>query len=102
MVTLSIGGAELPADNATPAWINQQINPPRAAGVPVCVRVRIEQPSVNMILSTPTCGSGRGGWWQPNDRERRIADLWNRLGLGGTAFTGGNVIAFLQQLPALL
>jgi hypothetical protein len=38
----------------------------------------------------------------PNERERRIFDLWNERGLNQQDFMGGAVIAFFHQLRRLL
>jgi len=102
MITVSIGQAERPAEEATPDWINQQINRRRADEMAVCVRVRINKPGANVVLTTPTCSGVGGGGRAPNSLERRILELWEDRGLRANHFTGGNLVAFLRQLAKLL
>ncbi len=98
--TVKIGSEERSLDTADEQWINQQINKRRADGEQVCVRVQIVAEGVNVSLSTPTCGGGRGGGRgrRPNANEQRIVDLWRERGLTAPNFTGGSLVAFLKQL----
>jgi hypothetical protein len=102
MINVVIGATERPVEQADQSWINEQINRRRNGGDSVCVRVRIEQNDLNMVLSTPNCGGGSGGGRAPTERERRIFDLWEQRGLNRPHFTGGEVIAFLRQLDRLV
>jgi hypothetical protein len=102
MVTVTIGAVEATIDQADQGWINQQINRRREDGANVCVRVRIEEPDVSLMLSTPTCGSGAGGSRALTTRESRIVELWRDRGLTERTFASGSVVAFLQQLKRLL
>lgn len=61
MIRIIIGKVERDLSDASENWINQQINCRKADGVPVCVRVIINDRDVYIILSTPTCGVSRGG-----------------------------------------
>lgn len=79
-------------------WINQQIHRRRATGQTVCVRVTIDEGLLNMILSTPNCGSGGGSRRPPRPQEKEIFDLWNQRGLDQPDFSGGNLVAFLKQM----
>ena len=100
MITIRIGNDERRYEELSEQWITQQINRRREDNVPPCVIVSINQPGLNMTLSTPGCASAGGGGRVPNDQERRIFDLWARLGLDGFNFTGGNVVAFIKHLRA--
>lgn len=103
MVTIEIGSAQRNwQDSGLESWINQMINPAHAAGLPVCVRVRIDEETIRMALQTPGCSSGGGGGRPPNSQESRIFELWNKLGLNRDGFTGGNLIAFLKQLRTFI
>lgn len=102
MKTIKIGGAEIPIEQADESWINQQINRRRADGIPVCVQVNIVEGDVNMTLRTPTCGNGGSGGRKPNTHELHIFELWDQRGLNRSDFAGGNVVAFLHQLPRFL
>lgn len=98
MVTIKIGSSEQSLENADESWINQQINGRRRDGQSVCVRVVINDGSINMALSTPNCAGGGGGGRPPNQQEQRIFDLWDKHGLNKSEFNGGHLIAFLKQL----
>jgi hypothetical protein len=78
-------------------WINQQINRRRAAGETACVRVTLQEPGLNVLLTTPGCAGG-GGSRPPIGAEQAVIDLWRERGLDRSDFTGGNVVAFLKQL----
>jgi len=101
MITVTVGNVDRPLEEATPDWINHQINRRRGDGISVCVRVTIKEGDVNVILTTPSC-NGTGGGRQPNPREQAILDLWHHRGLREPDFTGGNVVAFLRQLSRLI
>lgn len=102
MIRVQIGDMERELAGADEHWINQQINRRRADGESVCVKVTINEDDFNMILSTPSCGSCGGGGRPPNNREKRIFDLWDHRGLNDIDFTGGSLVAFLKQLMRLL
>ena len=80
------------------AWINQQINRRQADGRTICVKVHIETHGVNVSLGTPKCPMGPVRR-EANPQEREIIDLWDKCGLSREDFTGGNLVAFLKQLP---
>jgi hypothetical protein len=98
MIRIRIGDSERILRDADENWINQQINRRHQAGEQVCVRVFVENNSVNMVLSTCECpDEGRGGR-PPNVQEKRIFDLWDKVGLNKPKFHGGNLIAFLKRI----
>lgn len=94
-VTLTINDEQVPVTDE--AAINEQVNRRRDDGAAICVRVRITGDGIDLRLGTPGCG-GRGGGRQLSEREQRIVDLWRHHGLSDGRFSGGNVVAFLQQL----
>jgi hypothetical protein len=102
MITVKIGEEERHIDEVDPQWINQQINARRADGQTVCVRVTIREGEVHMTLSTPTCGSKGPGGRQARPKESQLFDLWNQRGLDEATFTGGSLVAFLNQLKNTL
>lgn len=102
MINVKIGEAERDLGSADESWINQQINRRRADGLSVCVRVIVKEGDLDMILSTPTCGSSGGGGRPPRPREKSVFSLWNQPGLNEYDFTGGNLIAFLKQLKHIV
>lgn len=98
MITIRVGNDERRYEDLSEQWITQQINRRREDNVPPCVIVSVRQPGLNITLSTPGYASAGGAGRAPNDQERLIIDLWERLGLNGLSFTGGNVIAFIKHL----
>ena len=101
VINIRIGNEERKLEDADESWINKQINRRQAAHELVCVRARIEEDGLNLILQTPACSSSGGGGRRPNPHEREVMDLWEKLGLNQNNFTGGKVIAFLKQLMQL-
>lgn len=102
MSTVKIGSDERPLEDADAQWINQQINRRRDDGEDVCVVVRINEPGVNVTLTTPNCGGGGGGGRKANDQESAVLGLWTERGMNQTDFNGGSLVAFLSQLDRLL
>ncbi len=102
MITIRIGTDERDMTAAIDEqWIHQQLNGRRAAGEQVCVRVTVREADANVNLTTPTCGSGGSGR-PPNATELEMIELWRKRGLTEPNFTGGNLVAFLKQLRAIV
>jgi len=97
-IRVRIGAGERYLDDADEPWINEQINRRRQDKQLTCIRVLIKDSFVNMVLSTSDCSGKGGGSRLPNSQEKRIFDLWNRLGLNRSEFHAGNLIAFLKQV----
>ena len=102
MIKIQIGQDEKKLADVSPGWINQQINRRRADGLTVCVKVFVDEGDLNMILTTPSCRSSVGRSRAPNQREKKVFDLWEQRGLKKDSFTGGNLVAFLEQLQNYL
>ena len=104
MVTLTIGGAQRDLGSRADideSWINNQVNGRRADGEQVCVRVRVRTGGLDLTLASAGCGGGGGGRGLTAD-EQRLVDLWVERGLSRLDFTGGNVVAFLNQFFRLV
>lgn len=101
-VSITINGEQRDLQDADAHWINSQIDRRRAAGETVCVRIMIDANGVNLGLATPTCGPSGGGGRQANSREEQILGLWGKLHLNSATFTGGEVVAFSEQLKRIL
>lgn len=99
MIKIRIDNREENLEKISAQWINQQINRRRTDGLNPCVQIKIDEPGMKMSPSTPTCAKIPGGGRPPNDTERYVFDLWEKLGLNKDNFSSGNIIAFLQQLP---
>jgi hypothetical protein len=97
MIKVRIGNTEKDLRNIRESWINEQLNRRRSDGGYTCVQVIIDEPPLNMVLSTPNCPSNGGGR-PPNAREQRIFELWEKYKLNSPGFTGGNLKAFLKQI----
>ena len=102
MVRVKIGDMERELANADAHWINQQINRRRADGQMICVRINVNTPEFNMGLATPTCESSGYGGRLPLPHEKEVFDLWKKKKLDSADFTGGNLVAFLNQLKNIL
>lgn len=102
MVTLSIGSVDVPLEQVSEGWINQQLGRRRADGSSVCVRVNVQTDDARLILTTPDCSSSIGGARRPNRLEERIFQLWKERGLNRSDFEGGQVVAFLHQLRQMI
>lgn len=98
MISITIGQETRTLGDDTEQWINQQITRRGRDGGSLCVQVKIDQPPLNMVLSTPQCSGSGGGSRLPTDQEQAIFDLWARRGLNQRDFTGGSLISFLKQL----
>lgn len=100
MTTVTIAGEQKNLEAVTESWINKTINKAKSQGLPICARVRVHENDLNLNLSTPGCGGGRGGGRRPNEKERRVFSLWKQQGLNNSNFRGGNLVAFLKQLQS--
>ena len=97
-VRIIIGPIERNLNNIEPNWINEQISRRKADGVPVCIRVIIEQGDINISLATSDCPSSPGGRRKLTRAEEGAFDLWDKLHLNNNGFSSGNLVAFLKQL----
>jgi hypothetical protein len=100
MVSLTVDGTEFGIEDTS--VIAQQVDRRRDGGARVCVKVRINEGGISMVLSTTDCPSEGGANRQARPDEERIFSLWEKLGLRKENFSGGQVVAFLKQLPRLL
>lgn len=97
MIEVQIGTIKKKLGDASPRWINEQINCRRRDGEPVCVQVFIDKTEVYMKLTTPDCPS-TAGVRSATPLEQEIFELWERHNLDSSDFTGGNLTAFLKQV----
>ena len=97
MISITIGGMSVPADQASDAWIAQMLAEQQKRQVPACVRVSVQAPGVQVSLATPACG-GSGGGRQANEREQPIIAAWLRSGLQEGRVTPHEIRAFLRDV----
>ena len=102
MITITIGDAERPLWEATPEWINQQVNRRLTDNASVCIRVRIAEGGATMVLTSEGCPQGSANYRGPNQLEQRIFELWNRHHLNSSHVNGGQLVSFLEQLERLI
>lgn len=100
MVRIQVGTFDYELQNLREDDLIKQIKGHRNDGVPLYVRITIKSDHVDMILSTPDCQIGGGGR-TPNDKEKELFDLWNRMRLNSNDFAPGQLIAFLKQIQSL-
>lgn len=97
-VRIVVGSSEREIKNIDPNWINEQVNRRRNEGVPVCVRILIDEGDINLSLTTSDCPSSGGVRRTLTGSENEVLNLWNKLHLSETDFSSGNLVAFLKQL----
>jgi hypothetical protein len=105
MITLRISNSNQEFQNSRDIdenWILEQINRRRHNGEKVCVRVSVNVQPVHVSLSTPGCPGIGGGGRLPNEEEKKVFDLWDKLGLNKGDFGGGTLIAFFRQLHHII
>jgi|SRR5436309_2762667 hypothetical protein len=103
MVTISIGSSNaVPLQEASDGWIAQQVNRRREQEESVCVRIVFKEPDIDVTFATPECGGGGSLGRTLTAKEQRILELWRKHHLDAPGFTGGNVVAFAQQLRSVL
>lgn len=97
MTKVWIGNDERDLRDATDGWLRSSLEQLRRSGAAVCVKVRIEEGDVDMILATTGCPSGEGG--RPfRDEEKRIFEQWRRHRLDTEHFTAHDLEEFLAPL----
>lgn len=100
-VTITIGDETKSYKAATKDWVNRLFAQARRVGLLPAVQVHISQPGLVLGLATPGSGSG-GGSGSLSPAQRDIVDAWLRHHMVSDKYTGGNLIAFLNDLERLL
>jgi len=98
MIQVQIGDEKKNLEDVQPRWIHEQLARRRRDNPSVCVRVWIQTPQVNFVLSTPDCPPLGWGGVSLNPREQEIFDLWKKRGLKEPDFEGNDLWAFLKQV----
>lgn len=83
-------------------WITRQIADLRNNTILPCIRVSIEEGSVNLFLATQGCASSGGGSRLPNREESRIFDLWREMKLDGENLQPGILVAFFKRIRNII
>lgn len=100
MIRVIIGDSEREFSNVSERWINEQINRRKKARLTICTRVILHEDQLNLSLTTGGCPQTATRGRAPSKYEKEIFDLWEKKGLNGTDYTGGNLISFLKQIKA--
>lgn len=84
-------------------WIAEQLKRrARNSEPPPCIRIQIEEGTVNVTLKTQACGGhGGGGRRRPNSQEEKVFELWQKHDLASGQPDPGELQAFLRQLSQL-
>lgn len=103
MIDIKIGGNTRKFNSVAEIeeiWITRQFNALNRQKLLPCIRILIEEGSVNLILSTQSCTPG-GGSRIPNREESRIFEFWKEMKLDGTEFSLERLIAFFKRVRNL-
>lgn len=101
MINIKIGPTQKELKDVDQNWVHEMINLLRKSGKPECVIVTIEEPPINMILSTKACNRAGSGIARFNEEERKIIELRQKH-LGKDEVVPGQLVAFLSQLRRLV
>jgi len=101
MVEIQIGETIRDYDKYDVKWIHQQIKRRRTEGINPCVKVKIQEGSLNLTLVSPNCPGTRAGSSSLDKQKKVLIDLWSKH-IKNDEFTSGNLVAFLKQLPHYL
>jgi len=101
MVEIRIGETSRSFNDYRESWIHNQIKRRRKDGINPCVKVRINEGSVNLSLITSNCPGSRASSSNFDKQMREIIALWNKH-IKGEDYTSGQIIAFLKQLHRYL
>lgn len=101
MIKVKIGPTQKELKDVDQNWVHEMINLLQKSGEPECVIVNIEEPPINIILSTKACNRAGSGIANFNERERKIIELWQKH-LGKDEVVPGQLVAFLSQLRRLV
>lgn len=102
MERIKIGGTEQDLSNIDGNWVHQHLMGLRRDGRPDCVVLTINRDDINICLRTPGCASAAVGGRQPNERERRIFELWTGFRLNETDFDAKDLCKFLESVRRYL
>jgi hypothetical protein len=80
------------------SWISRQIVGLKDNRLPLCIRVSIQEGSVNLLLATQGCVDSGGGSRVPNRDESKVFELWREMKLDGEDFHPGKFIAFFKRV----
>jgi hypothetical protein len=65
------------------------------------VRVFVQTPEIDIVLSSGECPRGPGGGRAPKLEEKRIFDIWDQMELNTAPVHSGKLVAFLNRIKEL-
>ncbi len=101
MVKVQIAGVEQELSALSKSWLHEQIRNRQRDGVQVCVRVFVQTPEIDIVLSSGECPRGPGGGRAPKLEEKRIFDIWDQMELNTAPVHSGKLVAFLNRIKEL-
>ena len=98
MITITIG-THGPTDinDVDDAWVRERVRELSSRNLPVCVRIGINLPGINIVLTTSDCHdpepvSSRA----VKPVEARLFELWRNRGLKDTPVSADDLNAFIR------
>ena len=72
-------------------------------GGPVCIKVHVETPDLEIGFASPGCPSSGGGGGGPlSEKQKEVVTLWEKHHLNQNAVAPGNLISFFKDLKTYL
>lgn len=106
MVTVTVGARTIgpfELDAVPESGINRAVNRRVDDGLNPCVRVLLDEGSVELPLQTKACGGGGDGTdASRGEQESAILELWKKRVFDQPEVRGGHVNAFLKQVRKLV
>lgn len=101
MIRVCINETERKLNEIETNWIHNTIREIQNIGLPICVKILINQGDVNVILSVGDCQSLQGSGEAPNSHEQDIFSLWDRMHVAELPINSGKIVAFLEQVKRI-
>jgi hypothetical protein len=100
MKTIAIGNSgPHDVDRVESTWIRERVRELRSRGMPVCVKVIIAVPPINIIVMTPGCSDSEPDNPRPlRPEEKRLFNQWERHGLKKELFDVDQLEMFIREI----
>jgi hypothetical protein len=100
MKTIAIGNSgPHDVDRVESTWIRERVRELRSRGMPVCVKIIIAVPPINIVLITSGCIDSEPNSPRPlRPEEKRIFDLWDERGLKEDPFEVDQLEMFIREI----
>jgi hypothetical protein len=103
MKTITIGNSRpLDVDRVEAALIRDRVRELRGRNIPVCVKILLDVPPVNIILTTVGCTDSEPDNPRPlRPEEKRLFDLWEKRGMKKEDFEVDQLEMFIREIRPL-